>query len=253
MKNLTNSILIKSNWFDENGKYKSIGFNGYYLYLKLFRFLINDETDGYTFYTSVEVIRKVIGMENKAVLELLKLLVKYKIIKINITRWDRMLDANGKVLDNKLLIIESIDHPNVPNDDSEIDEENYYIVVDLKLMDQYLTSGLDKRSLVIFCLMSKYSNNAEGKSWLTIQAMSNILGIGKSKLTDVIRNMNKQGFLYSKKNKNTKQIAKRNGDGYEMKWDNYEYKILTSWKNRDEWLKIYGDQINKNLKEWKMK
>lgn len=252
MKRLINGLMIKSNWFDDEGKYNKIGIHGLILYFTMAKYAYMQlENGNFMLHTSITLLRKETKLDGNTVLELLKLLVKHEIIKLNISRWDQLLDDKGKIIEHRHFTVETIDCPNVTIED-EFGKDNYYLLISLNLVDEYLNSDMPIESLAAYCLINRYTNNEEGKCWLTIEKMSEILGLSRVKMTKIIKLMNKNKFLCSRKNDNTREMENKNGNTYNMTWINYEHKLLTNLKNRDKWLELHEDQIQKNLIGWNM-
>lgn len=77
-----------------------IGYKAYYIYLSIHKFKINVQEDFYC-VTSIGLIRKETRYTKQDIYNAMKLLIRYKLIKVhNVSRWDRFLTEN-KYLINK--------------------------------------------------------------------------------------------------------------------------------------------------------
>lgn len=232
-------IKIKSNWFEEKSKYIKIGHIGFDLYLSLFKFRLHKQEHNYFFITSISLLRKETGYSTLVIYEYLKLFKKLKIIKVeNVSRWDYLLDENGEIKDKEVLVITAADVPNLIEDANKkeipVTEDDYYVSVDLDLMEYYKDNGLNEKYYGLYCLMKKLSNgNPEGKSYMTIENMSEVLGYDKDYVNKMVHEMNKRNILYSKKRRN-------------MKKNHYfEHYLCPNMSKIDEFRKFCNDR-NKN-------
>lgn len=256
-------IHIKSKWFDYgDNKYKRLGADGFYLYLNLFRYYIDRQETEYTFLCPLSFLRKDTGYTSHKVIDLLRLLVKEKVIRIvNLSRWDRLLDEKGKLVDDKVLVIEAIDKPQTyrdkNSDGEEVDipcdpkEENFYISLDMPLIQHYIDIGLSERYFGLHCLMSKYSNGTENKSWMTIENMASVLGFGDKTINKMIHEMNRKYVLYTRYLKTDKKAIGKNSmskDG-----SKFEHFLLRNYDLMGKWMETYKDSIDKNIKKWDKK
>lgn len=256
MKYGLKDIKIKSNWF-ETGIIKEIGYKGYNLYLQLFKFYTPRQENEYTFIVSISMLRKETGYTSSEIVELLKMMLKAKIIKWNISRWDRMYE-NNKLLDDKLFIVWACDEPKTTrttvtkyNKEMVIDKPNTdndkYVSVNLDLMQYYFDLELNERCYLIHTYIKKMSNSVEGKCWVSINKMADVLGIGDNYVHKLIHEMNRKYVLYS---------AYRLVDGYMMidgkkkRKKRFEHRVLTNIKGLDQFKKIFKDDIDKNVAKW---
>lgn len=252
-------VYIKSNWFDgNNNKYKKIGYQGFNLYLNLFKFRIYNQDHPYTFITSISFLRKETGYPTQKVYELLRLLDKNKIIHTNITRWERMFDTEGKLIDDKVLFITGIDKPNTKKDmdekgnmrDFPVTDDDYYISLDLPLMDYYIGVGLNEKYFALHCLFKKMSNNTEAKAWMSINKMAKVLGIGDKNINQMIYDLNKHYLLASYYRSSSK---KRVVKGEKVSGKSFEHHILYNLDLLEEWIKVNKVHIDKNVAKWEKK
>src|SRR5690606_7887746 len=88
MKFQSKNIKLKSNWFDENGVAYKIGHDAFLLYLILYKFQLKSDD---SFVTSIDQLKKQLGVSFSLedTKKLIKLLIKHKLIKTSITRWDQ--------------------------------------------------------------------------------------------------------------------------------------------------------------------
>ncbi|WP_211749672.1 hypothetical protein, partial [Paenibacillus sp. Marseille-Q4541] len=206
-----NHLKVRSNWFDTGGKYSQMKYDAFNSYINLFKFRLSKQQYEYYFVTSINDLKKETGYTKQRTYDNLSLLIKLKIIKVlNVSRWDRFI-KNGVIPGQIILHIAAIDIP-VTNriltehgDRDQADTENdYYVSVDLKLMEYYKAIGLNEKYYAVYCLIKKLSNNTEQKSFMTIESMSNSLGINKNAINKYIKEMNSKYVLYSNYRKNRK-------------------------------------------------
>jgi DNA-binding transcriptional MerR regulator len=249
-------IYIKSNWFDVGiNKYKKIKDDGFNLYLNLFKFRIYNQEQDYMFITSISLLRKETGYSTRKIYELIRLLDKNSVISTNITRWERMIDVKGNIVDDKVLVITAIDKPNTNREldangkekDFPVTDQDYYISLDLSLMDYYLKIGLNEKYFGLHCLLKKLSNNTEGKSWMGINKMAEVLGVGDKTLNNMIYELNRNYLLASFYRKSNK---KRVVNSKKINGKSFEHHILFNLKFKDEWIKVNKEQIDKNIQKW---
>lgn len=217
-------IDIKSDWFEEepNNKFKKIGSEGLNLYFTLFKFRVARQ-ESEIFITSISLLRKESGYTTEKVFELLKILKENKIIKMsNLSKWIYLLEDKQIKVD-KILEIEAIDCPITDedqlkkyNDEFHKDqpetkkkkELDFFIKVDLDLLELYKEDGLNERYYPLYCLIRKMSNNSERKSFMATDTMASILGYGKDTIAKMIKVMNEKKFLKSKLINNGKGKSK---------------------------------------------
>jgi hypothetical protein len=229
-----NSINISSSWFDKsniNRKIKKIKHDGLNLYFNLFRFLVAKQENPYTFITSIGLLKKQTHYSNDKVIELLKLLKFHKIIKItNLSRWEYILDKDGNVDLNKLLIIEAIDYPmdSLTFDENKENKE-YWITVDLGFIyNHYSECGLDEWYFPLYCLMRMLSSGqAERKCYMAIENMAEVIGYDKKTINRMIHKMIESKVLYSRKVPNGKNN------------DKFEHYLCFGNKYHEEFLNVY--------------
>lgn len=250
------NIYVKAKWFeDEKSKINKIGCEGYFLYLNLFKFLIPNQEHKYTFITSLSLIRKETGFTTQQVYDLLKLLIKQKIIDTNVSRWDRMFDGS-KLLDDKTIMIYGIDVPNTYRKENEkgvvvdvpVTSDDIYISVNLEMMQHYIDIGLNEKYCALYSLIRKLSSgNLERKSWMSINNMADILGVGDNYLNHMIYDMNRKYLLASYYRGSTKKVIKK---GKKVSGKSFEHHLLVNVKYRDQWIKANQEQIEKNIRKW---
>lgn len=250
-------MYIKSNWFDSgNNIFKAIGCEGFFLYLNLFRFRLFNQDNEYTFILSISLLRKETGYSAQRILELLKLMSKKKIIKVNISRWDRLIDDTGIVLVDKLLIIEAQDKPDTYRGFSDKKEEvdmpkskdDYYISLDMPLVQQYINLKLGERYLGLHCLINKYSNGTEGKCWLSINHMADILGFGDKTVNSMIHEMNRKYLLYSRYLETDKKVVGKSG--VSVSGSKFEHFLLSNLDHKEQWMHSFKDSVDRNVRKW---
>lgn len=166
------SFKIKSNWFDENGKFSKMGSDTLNLYFSLFKFRLHGQSNEYTFLTSIYHLRKETGYSKSAIFLHLKSLIKLKIIEINnVKRWDRFLSSNNSIPEKNILEIVAIDAPLIDKitdesgntTDKPKTEDDYYISVETALLNLYNARGLSHKYYPIYCLIKKLQNGSVEK------------------------------------------------------------------------------------------
>jgi hypothetical protein len=218
-----------------------------------------NQDNEYTYICSISLLRKETGYSAPRIIELLKLLSKKKIIKVDISRWDRLIGDNGNVLDDKLLVIEALDRPDTYrgyNDKKEeVDlpktKDDYYISLDMPLMQYYMDLKLNERYFGLHCLISKYSNGTEGKCWLSINNMADILGFGDKTVNNMIHELNKRYLLYSRYLETDKKIVGKSGDT--ENGNKFEHFLLGNLDHKDNWLSAHKDSVDRNIRKWDKK
>ncbi|MNW31440.1 hypothetical protein D3C74_83550 [compost metagenome] len=243
-----NHIKIKSNWFDKRGIISKIGCDGFFLYITLYRYHIHNQ-DVPTFCTSIKALKKETGFTMQETYDLFKTLIRNKIIKCNVTRWDRYQD-------NDLLIVSATDTPittRAINErekeyDSPVSDDDFYISVDLKMMQYYLDNGLQGEEMALYCLIRKWSNNTEHKCWMSINTMAKILCLSNDKVHKMVYKLNRLYLMCSSYRKN----GKRNIRGKETTTYRFEHSLLENFsalegfQNQPDIRSI----IDKNIKKW---
>lgn len=194
------SIRVKSEWFEyyprKKNIYQKITYQGFNLYLQLFKFRIHGQENDRTFITSLSLLRKETGYSTQEVFELLKKLKSAKIINLqNVSRWDYLIDSNGKLLDNHILII--TENEGIPLYNYETETDDRFIYISLNLFNLYKEMGLNERYYPLYCIIRKWSNNLEHKCWMGIDKMASILEFDKNTIHKMIYTMNKHYLLCS--------------------------------------------------------
>jgi hypothetical protein len=246
MKFVDNHIKIKTNWFELNSIISKIGCDALLMYLMLHKYSIKNQ-DQCTFATSIYQLKKATGFTMDYTYQLIKLLIRYGVIKCNV-RWDRHED-------NDFMLVAALDEPKTtrqldkygkPYDHPDTDDDKY-ISVDLRLMQYYIDNGLDGREIALYCLIRKLSNNTEKKCWMIINTMATILNLSDDKIHKMVKQMNRMKLLAS----NLRKVGKKIVKGKEVPRYRYEHHIFPNYstldKFRNSWLK---DVIEKNIKKW---
>ena len=152
-----NHLKVRSNWFDAGGKYSQMKYDAFNSYINLFKFRIPKQLHEYYFVTSINDLRKETGYTKQRTYDNLARLIKLKVVKIlNVSRWDRFI-KNGVIPEQNILHIVAVDIP-VTNristeygDRDQADTENdYYVSVDLKLMEHYKAIGLNEKYFAVY-------------------------------------------------------------------------------------------------------
>lgn len=242
-------LKVRSSWFDEGGKFSEMGSEVFNTYLNLFKFRLHNQETRYHFMTSIQYLRKETGYTKQKTLDHLKLLSKLKIISINnINRWNKLLDENGNILECILLDIIATDLPKTTRVETDFgdkdqadSEEDYYVSVDLYLMNYYKDIGLNEKYYPIYCLIKRLSNNLEQKAFMSIENMALQLNYDKNTLNKLIKDMNRRYVLYSDSRKNGK-------GGYK-----YEHRLLRKYSDKDKFKSEMESLIQKNIAKWDKK
>lgn len=267
MNNVVNYIRIKSNWFDEIGRKKSvyqrIGYEGLYLYFQMYKFKVNNQKCDDMFITSISFLRKETGYSSLRIFELLKLMKAAKVIKIlNVSRWDYLIDENGNVKDKDILQIVANDLPITERKqktdrlgklllkdnepvmiDSPVTESDFFIPVNLEIFELYKKSKLYgagtkgenvEKYVALYCLIQKWSNRLEGKMNMRIEKIADVLGIDKDYIHKMIYSLNRNYLLLSVKRR------RKDGNGHY-----FEHVICDSVSNYDDFKKQNKDDCDK--------
>jgi len=239
MKFKVKNIKLKSNWFDENGLVFKIGYDAFFLYLTLYRYYMLSQSDEDSLIvTSMTSLKKLTGYTIVKTYDLFKVLERYKLIKSDVTRWDRNLDVS-------IMHIELLNLPQVKKDqngvENPISDDDFYIPINLELVQKYLDCGFTIKEIVFSFVIKKYSNNAEGKCWMSIEMFAKVMNVGKGTITKMIRELNRE-YLLSSYYRNHKQ---RGEDG--IKFEHYLLNKLSEWES---FKKLHSENIEKNIKNW---
>lgn len=229
-------VRINSEWFEyqkrKSNVYQKIGYKGLNLYFQLFKFRLHKQNDEHVFITSLGLLRKECGYPTQEVFELLKKLKSAKVIRmLNISRWDYLIDSDGKYKDNNLLVI-AADDP-VPLGE----KEKNYIYIDFGLFELYREKGLNERYYPLYCLIKKWSGNKEGKSWMSVDKMARILDYDKDTVHRMIYKLNSEYLLCSVRKKS------QNRNAYY-----FEHYILDSVKDYEKFKERFKDKCDKLIK-----
>lgn len=231
-------VKLSSYWFDDNGKILKITNDQFKLYLNLFKFYIPNQIREYTFITSISLLHKELGgkYSKKEIRSMLRSLERLDIIKSSTNDWYR-LDYN------KAIVIEAIDVPQTYRDINNVNRlsnfENYYIPIDLKLIQHYYELGLNTNHVLLYCILLRYSNNNEGKAWISIFKIANRLGVHFNTVNKLIWDLNEKYLLYS--DKRARNEAR----------DYFEHKICKTYKGLPEFQKNFSNLIDKSLRKRK--
>lgn len=243
-------VRIKSNWFDRgNKKILKFGHEGLAMFFLLCKHRVGRATryfeqNEYTFHVTLDLLAKASGCTKSEVVELLKLLVHSKVLKLcTPTRWDRLDDKKGGLLAHKMIILESTDSPKTFKDDNGKDmpltNEDYFVWVDLDLMEYYKQISLGSKYFPLHCLIRKLSNATEKKAFMTIEHMAEALGNSKDTIYKYVKDLNNNYLLYSRETSNGKGGIK------------FEHFILRDLNTADEFLAANRASIERNIKKWK--
>lgn len=256
MERVYGSIKIKSNWFDWNNekrKILKIGHEGLDMYFTLgkYRLARTPNTQDYTFHVSIDSLRKETGYSTIKIIELLKLLKSQKIITMKKpSRWDRLYNENGKLNDKEMITFVAIDVPkldsikaegdNMPKEEPRTDDD-YYIPVDLDVLEYYRTVGLNEKYFPLYCLLRKLSNGTERKAYMTIHKMAKTLGVHHDTIHKYIKELNVKFLLCSVKKKGFKKNYR------------FEHHLADSAIGYQRFLNAYMETMQRNAKRWENK
>uniref|UniRef100_UPI003F662EA4 hypothetical protein n=1 Tax=Paenibacillus sp. IHBB 3054 TaxID=3425689 RepID=UPI003F662EA4 len=143
-------IKVKSNWFDKGNIFNKVGADAFLLYLTLYRYHIYNQQQC-TFATSLKMLKKETGFTMDDTKQLFKTLIRYKIIKCDVTRWDRHSDDG-------FMIVTALDLPNTKREkgskgneyDAPITDDDNYISIDMKMIQYYLNNGLGCSEIALY-------------------------------------------------------------------------------------------------------
>lgn len=242
-------LKVRSSWFDEDGKFSKIGSEAFNTYLNLYKFRLHNQDHKYQFMTSIYYLRKETGYTKQKTLDHLKVLSRMKIIEvIDFKRWTKLIDEKGNVIENTLLNIIAADLPSttrIKTDHGDRDqadsEDDYYVSLDLYLMNYYKEIGLTEHHFAIYCLIKRLSNNTEQKAFMSIEKMALYLNYDKNTLNKQIKEMNRKYVLYS-------EIRKNGKGGYK-----YEHHLLRKYTDIEKFKLELEAAINKNMARWDKK
>lgn len=239
MKFKIRNIKLKSNWFDENGLVFKIGYDAFFLYLTLYRYYMTSQSDEDSLIvTSMTSLKKLTGYTMSKTYDLFKVLERYKLIKSDVTRWDRNVDVG-------MMHIELLNLPQITKDEHGVEnpnsEDDFYIPINLELVQKYLDCGFTIREIVFSFVIRKYSNKTEGKCWVSIEKFAKVMNVGKSTITKMIRELNRNYLLSSYYRSN----SQRGEEG--IKLEHYVLNKMSEW---DSFKKLHGENIEKNIKKW---
>lgn len=202
-----------------------------FVYFSLFKFSMKKNGE-LVFMCSLDMMNKSFGIKKTELMSLLKLMVKLKLISFPfVSRWDR-------VDNNSLLVILSECDPT---------NKDYYISVDLNLYFDLVSKSKGEYALV-YLTMLKFTNNAEGKCWLTNKQFVDLLKMSYSTIGRIIRWLNEHDYISSYyKNVGDKEtkISMTKMEHYVLRNNN---KI-----EKEKFIKIHEKNKIKNLEKWKSK
>jgi hypothetical protein len=179
-------FMFKSNWFDK-GKIKSITYKGFYLYCKLHEL---QEMESRT-ETNINKLQKCTGFTHNKTVQLLNLLKKNGCI----TYYAPFLvyNRNKKIYDyERMFSFQFLDLPIIEKkfDKSKgcevyipINEENYFTVVDMEIVNKTIKQKTRKKHVLTYVLLSKFK---EGKCNVGFKKMEELSGIKENELRDII-------------------------------------------------------------------
>lgn len=258
------SIKIKSNWFEgeKQSIYHQIGKEeGLNLYLQLFRFRQHQITDDGQVNYNQHIFRVTIGelvkftkvntskrLTQKQVVDLLIKMEKANVIKLltpkRPKRWDALFDENGKVISDKLIILQATDVPNVKVEKNErgkdvekpVTDDDWYIPINFNIINYiYNDLKLTSKELVVYLLMLKFSNSIERKAYININTIKKYLGFGNDTITKIIKTLNEHGLMVT--------YARRKG-----KKVNFEHYPLRSFNDLKGLERFKKETLNDRLK-----
>lgn len=155
----------------------------------------------------------------------MKLLIKYKLIKVhNVSRWDRFL-TEKRVIDKQVLEIQTL----------PISEDKQTCRINSELFQHYLDNGLNIKHYTIYKLLLKDNR-------LTIEAIADKAGFDGDTVHKHIRQMNRKYVLYSEYVKGSK-------------FSNYKFRhhVMKSVKNAQQFIDMYKEATDRNIARWDKK
>lgn len=230
------SIKIKSNWFEgeKQSIYHQIGKEeGLNLYLQLFRFRQHQITDDGQANYNQHIFRVTIGelvqftkintskrLTQKQIVEMLIQMEKANVIKLltpkRPKRWDALFDENGKVISDKLIILQATDAPYVKVEKNErgnvvekpLTDDDWYIPINFRIINYiYDDLKLTSKELVVYLLMLKFSNSVERTAYININTMKKYLGFGNDTITKIIKTLNEHGLMVTYARRKGKKVS----------------------------------------------
>ncbi|WP_337017310.1 hypothetical protein [Oceanobacillus massiliensis] len=231
MKFSSTQIKIKSSWLNwKQSIFNKIDYEHFYVYVNLYRFKVNQDNGQDTFITSLGFLRKETGYSTETILNILKDLHRFHIIKVDVSRWDYFIDKDNKkdkvkYNDNSIFTCQTMDKPNLVRvwsdssgkyEDKRVTDDDFYIPINTSVIDYYRelhtktkNSRLKPDRLITFyCILNKYNNAEDNKMNMSIFKMAKSIGFSKTLVNNMIEDMNLQGLLRSHK---TETIMNRDG------------------------------------------
>jgi predicted transcriptional regulator len=239
------SIRIPSRWFDMQERKKNTfqkmgGYKGLYLYLQMYKFRIHQQENDHTFITSISFLRKETGYSTSEVFELLKKLKGAKIINISgVSRWDYLIDENGVIKEDKILLITANENESFPIYKDFDKQDEFYIYISFNLLQQYIDKGLDEKHFALHCLVQRFQHSKSKVCFMSIQTMAEILDIDKDTVNRMIINLNKNYLMVSWKKPNTKN----RGEG-SYHYEHITYEDNAKYKNESKGLNNWEGWLN---------
>lgn len=255
------SIKLKSNWFDKlerkQNTYQKITYKGLNLYFQLFKFRLYNQENENTFVTSISLLRKETGYTTDEIFDLLRKMKGAKVIKVeNVSRWDYLIDEDGKIKDKDILVITSSDSPNTTRKpqtdkkgnvitdkdgnekmiDSPVSDDDYYLSVSFDMLDLYKSKGLNERYYALYCLIFKWRfGHIDHKMNMKIENIAKILDFDKDTIHRMIYQMNRNYLLSSYR-------KVRQAGGYK-----FEHYLLTKCdeESMEIWLSHHKENMDK--------
>lgn len=261
------STKIKSNWFEGGKKsiYKQIGEEeGLNLYLQLFRFrlhqMVGTQKENYTHhifritigeltkFTKINLTKK---LTHKQIVDLLKKMEKAGIIKLHTpSRWNQLVDDNGKIKSDKLVVLQATDVPNTYVEKNEKgqdvdkpvnEDEDWYVPINFRMIEYiYNDLSLTSKELTVYLLLMKFSNGGEHKATININTMKDRLGFSNETIIEILKVLNKNRLVATYVKRKKKKIS-------------FEHVPLKSFNHIDSFKRVNEEQCIKFLNRYKKK
>lgn len=201
-----------------------IGYKAYYIYLSIHKFKINIREDFYC-VASIGLLRKDTGYTKQDIYNAMKLLIKYKLIKVhNVSRWDRFL-TEKQIPDKQVLEVQLL----------PISDDNKISTFNSELFQYYLDNELNIKHFMIHKLLLMDNR-------LTIEEIVDKAGFNDDTVFKHIRQMNRKYVLYSEYVKGSKFVNNK-----------FEHHVMKSVKDKQQFMDKYKEATDRNIARWDKK
>lgn len=204
--------------------FNRIGYKAYYIYISIHKFKINVREEFYC-VASIGLIRKDTGYTKRDIYNAMKLLIKYKLIKVhNVSRWDRFL-TEKQIPDKQVLEVQLL----------PISDENKISPFNSELFQYYLDNGLNIKHFMIHKVLLLDKG-------LTIEDIADRTGFDGETVNKHIRQMNRKYVVYSEYVRGSKYVNNK-----------FEHHVMKSVKDVQQFMDKYKEATDRNIARWDKK